>query len=506
MRAGALDPPLAAVLVALLDARIAFLISGGAGTGKTTLLGALLGHVPARERVVVVEDATELTAEHPHLVRLEARPANVEGAGEISLRELVRQALRMRPDRLIVGEVRGPELLDLLLAANTGHDGGLTTLHANGVADVPARVEALAMLAGVTRPAAHALLAAAFRVAVQLRRGRDGRRHVAEVALLEGRRLRARPHPAGPDVGRRRVTAAARPGGPRLGPRAGRPWCGTAGRVGRAAVSGAVSALGLACAAGAGWLLVPEGRGGSVRATWQRLPARWSRVTPGHRRTAVLGVGAAAGAGMLAAGLLVPALVGIGVAVVAGRRWRAARARRAAVAAREAEVRLLRALASELRAGLSPGEALRAVADDGEPAGGLAAQLAAAAATDGLGGDPVPVLAAASGSGPALAATWSVSRRTGAPLAEPVRRIAEAAAAELRLGREVEAALASARSSAQLLALLPLAGAALGALSGAGTVRVLLTSGPGQACLLIGVLLDLAGLTWLDRLAARAGR
>jgi len=182
---GALPPELADVLRALIDARVAFLISGGAGTGKTTLLGALLGQVAGDERLVVVEDAAELVAEHPHLVRLEARPANVEGAGEVTLRDLVRQALRMRPDRLIVGEVRGPELLDLLLAANTGHDGGLTTLHANGVADVPARVEALAMLAGVTRPAAHALLASAFRVAVQLRRSRDGQRCVAEVALLE---------------------------------------------------------------------------------------------------------------------------------------------------------------------------------------------------------------------------------------------------------------------------------------------------------------------------------
>ena len=282
-------------------------------------------------------------------------------------------------------------------------------------------------------------------------------------------------------------------------------------------MSGAVSAtVGLACAAGAGWLLVPPGRGGSVRQTWRGLPARRSRSASGHRRTALIAGGTAAGVGMLAAGLVVPAAVGVGVAVVAWRRWHAARARRGEVTARESEVRLLRALAAELRAGLSPGEALRAVADDGDSANGaadngdaadgLAAQLAAAAATDGLGGDPVPVLVAAAGSGPALAATWSVSRRTGAPLAEPVRRIAEAAAAELRLSREVDAALASARSSAQLLALLPLVGAALGALSGAGTVRVLLTTAPGQACLLLGVLLDLAGLAWLDRLAARAGR
>jgi pilus assembly protein CpaF len=182
--AGSLHPACAAVLDAMLAARLAFVISGGAGSGKTTLLGALLPRISAGERVVVVEDASEVMADHPHVVRLQARPPNVEGAGEVTLRDLVRQALRMRPDRLIVGEVRGAELLDLLLAGNTGHDGGLTTLHANGVTDVPARIEALAMLAGIERPAAHSLFGSALQAAVHLRRTSNGHRFLADIAVL----------------------------------------------------------------------------------------------------------------------------------------------------------------------------------------------------------------------------------------------------------------------------------------------------------------------------------
>jgi pilus assembly protein CpaF len=183
--AGSVPAAFADVLRALVAARLSFVVTGGAGSGKTTLLGALLAHADPRERLVTVEDAAELHIDHPHVVRLEARPPNVEGAGEVTVRDLVRQALRMRPDRLIVGEARGPELLDMLLAANTGHEGSVTTIHANGVADVPARIEALAMLAGIERQAAHSLLASALSVAVHLHRGSDGRRRVTEIALLQ---------------------------------------------------------------------------------------------------------------------------------------------------------------------------------------------------------------------------------------------------------------------------------------------------------------------------------
>ncbi|RJS47829.1 TadA family conjugal transfer-associated ATPase [Nocardioides cavernaquae] len=166
----------------LLAARVAFLISGGTGSGKTTLLGAMLAAAPSSERLVIVEDAAELAPAHPHLVSLEARPANIEGVGEVPLRALVRQALRMRPDRLVVGEVRGGEVVDLLAALNTGHEGGCGTLHANSAADVPARVEALALAAGLDRAAVHSQFASAIGAVLHL--VRDGPvRRLAEIGV-----------------------------------------------------------------------------------------------------------------------------------------------------------------------------------------------------------------------------------------------------------------------------------------------------------------------------------
>jgi pilus assembly protein CpaF len=135
----------------------------------------LLGLVPSRERIVLVEDAAELRPAHPHVVALQARTSNVEGVGTVTLRDLVRQALRMRPDRLVVGECRGAEVVDWLAALNTGHEGGAGTLHANTSADVPARLEALGLLGGLSRVALHAQVAAALQVVVQLRRTAGGR-------------------------------------------------------------------------------------------------------------------------------------------------------------------------------------------------------------------------------------------------------------------------------------------------------------------------------------------
>lgn len=172
-------------LTRLISSRAAFLISGGTGTGKTTLLAALLSTVDPRERLVIVEDATELRPRHPHVVGLEARPANTEGAGAIGLRDLVRQALRMRPDRVIVGEVRGAEVVELLAALNTGHEGGCGTLHANSAGDVPARLEALGVAAGLPRAAVHSQVASALDVIIHLGRERDGRRVLRQCAVVE---------------------------------------------------------------------------------------------------------------------------------------------------------------------------------------------------------------------------------------------------------------------------------------------------------------------------------
>ncbi len=183
--AGSLTPAAEHLLRAVVRRRAAFVVSGGTGSGKTTLLAALLSLADPAERIVLVEDSHELLPDHPHCVWLEARPPNLEGAGEVTVRALVRQALRMRPDRLVVGEVRGGEVVDLLAALNTGHEGGCGTLHANSVADVPARVEALALAAGLGREAAHSQFAAAVDVVLHLGIDPSGRRHLREVGVPE---------------------------------------------------------------------------------------------------------------------------------------------------------------------------------------------------------------------------------------------------------------------------------------------------------------------------------
>ena len=173
----------ARLLAALVRHRLAFLVSGGTGAGKTTLLASLLSLADPAERLVVVEDASELRPDHPHVVGLEARPANLEGAGGVVVQDLVRQALRMRPDRLVVGEVRDASVTDLLAALNTGHEGGCGTIHANSAVDVAARVEALALAAGWGRAATHSQLASALDVVVHVARARDGRRVLRQVAV-----------------------------------------------------------------------------------------------------------------------------------------------------------------------------------------------------------------------------------------------------------------------------------------------------------------------------------
>ena len=177
------DEPTGRLLRRLVERRVSFLVTGGTGSGKTTLLGALLAEACADERLVLVEDVRELAVEHPHVVRLQSRSANVEGAGEVTLVDLVRQALRMRPDRLVVGEVRGAEVRELLAALNTGHDGGGGTVHANSAADVVPRFEALGALAGLGREAVQAQLSSAVQVVVHLRRDRAVRR-VASLSVL----------------------------------------------------------------------------------------------------------------------------------------------------------------------------------------------------------------------------------------------------------------------------------------------------------------------------------
>ena len=180
---GMVPVPWDAVLREVVRQRMAFVVSGGTGAGKTTLLAALLGCVDPVERLLIVEDVRELTVDHPHVVRLEARPPNVEGTGEVTLTTLVRQALRMRPDRIVVGEVRGAEVRELLAALNTGHEGGCGTVHANAPSDVLARFEALGALAGLGPDAVRSQVGAAIDLVVHVARER-GERRVASIAAV----------------------------------------------------------------------------------------------------------------------------------------------------------------------------------------------------------------------------------------------------------------------------------------------------------------------------------
>jgi pilus assembly protein CpaF len=191
VRVSTLPEPAVQFLRRCVEARLSVLVSGGTGTGKTTLLNALSAAIPDRERIVTIEDAAELQLKQRHTVRLESRPSNIEGEGEVTIRDLVRNALRMRPDRIIVGEVRGAEALDMLQAMNTGHEGSLSTIHANSPRDALNRLETMVLMAGFELPlrAIRHHISSALDVIVQLERLDDGSRHVtaiSEVQRMEG--------------------------------------------------------------------------------------------------------------------------------------------------------------------------------------------------------------------------------------------------------------------------------------------------------------------------------
>ena len=169
----------------IVQAGVSFVVCGGTGSGKTTVLNAMLAHVPTDKRMLVIEDSTELAIKHPHVVTLTSRHANVEGIGEVTMRTLVRQALRMRPDRLIVGEVRGAEVADLLTAFNTGHEGGAVTIHSNSAQTVPARFEALGLMAGLPRESIHTQLVGGVQVVIELGRLPTGQRVARSINVLQ---------------------------------------------------------------------------------------------------------------------------------------------------------------------------------------------------------------------------------------------------------------------------------------------------------------------------------
>ncbi len=188
IRLGSISPAVVDVLKAIVLARLNVMISGGTGSGKTTLLNVMSSYIPERERIITIEDSAELQLRQPHVVRLETRQVNVEGKGQITQRDLVRNSLRMRPDRIVVGEVRGAEALDMLQAMNTGHDGSLTTVHANSSRDALSRIETMVAMSGVQFPIAalRAQIASAIDVIVHMERHEDGRRRITSVQEING--------------------------------------------------------------------------------------------------------------------------------------------------------------------------------------------------------------------------------------------------------------------------------------------------------------------------------
>jgi pilus assembly protein CpaF len=188
LKYGTLTQPVADVLRAIVIGRLNVVISGGTGAGKTTMLNVLSGFIPPTERIVTIEDSAELQLQQPHVVRLETRPPNIEGKGEVPQRELLRNSLRMRPDRIVVGEVRGGEALDMLQAMNTGHDGSLTTVHANTPRDALGRIETMVSMSGISFPirALRSQIASAINIVIQVQRSDDGRRRVVSVQEISG--------------------------------------------------------------------------------------------------------------------------------------------------------------------------------------------------------------------------------------------------------------------------------------------------------------------------------
>jgi pilus assembly protein CpaF len=183
-----INAPMVELLKGMVKARLNVVISGGTGAGKTTLLNILSAYIPPDERIVTIEDSAELQLQQPHVVRLETRPPNIEGKGTVTQRDLVRNSLRMRPDRIIIGEVRGPEIYDMLQAMNTGHDGSLTTIHANSTRDVLLRLETLMLLAGIDIPekAIRELISSSINLVIQISRFSDGTRKVSSISEIVG--------------------------------------------------------------------------------------------------------------------------------------------------------------------------------------------------------------------------------------------------------------------------------------------------------------------------------
>lgn len=472
---GSMAPGCRRMIDTILSRKLAFLVTGGTGTGKTTLLSAMLTSLPSDQRLVIVEDSREIWIDHPHWVSMEARAANSEGKGSVTLTDLVRQCLRMRPDRIVLGEVRGAELRDLLMALNTGHEGGCGTVHANGVAEVPARLEALAALGGLSREAASAQITAALHTVIHVERGERGTTGGGDWGFR-----RCRGSSCGPT--RRAVGCRRRDDSWRR--------CGEVVTVARNG-GGAMTVIGASLLMGlAVWIAMPSA---TRKQEGRHLPA-WSGIPVGFV-VAWLLFGAS---GVVWAVMTV--VVGETVLVVVRRQRR-----RAQILKGGREVaRATRALAGRVSVGEIPSVALEHVADDVEV-------LAQARRAQAVGGSVSDALIATSrqpgmaGLVP-LAHAWHLAATTGAPLAPAAKSVAEGTARRARLEATLDSELAAARASGRIMGLLPLVGLLMGHVVGAHPMVFLTTTWLGRACLLGSTLLACVGVLWSESLADRVAK
>ena len=483
---GTLPAALAELLAVCVAARASILVSGGTGSGKTTTLNALSGAIPGEERIVTIEDAAELRLRQRHVVRLEARPANLEGRGEVTIRQLVRNALRMRPDRIVVGEVRGAEALDMLQALNTGHDGSLTTVHANSPEDALRRVETLALMAGVGLP--HAA------VREQAASALDLIVHQAGCPTARARWSRSPRWSAWPaGQGCASCTAAAASRGRRATAtwRSGWPDSARRGRGGGACARLALAALSAVAAVGLRDLLGGSaGRALLARGTGARgaSPPRRHRCHAGPRgsRSGCGRAAAAAARGRRARvrrrlalvgplGGLALGSAGPGSSRVSCAPGASASAGRSTPACRRSPLAVADALAGghSLRGAL--GEATRSLGGAaGHELRRVRSELAIGAATD----DALEAMRARVRSQrlDTVVAACALQRRAGGDLARLLRESARAMEEQSRLEGELRAATAQARFTGVLVAGLPLGGAALAELASPGWITGLWSS------------------------------
>ena len=495
-------------------------VSGATSAGKTTLLNALSHAIPHAERIVTIEETAELRLAQPHVVRLEARPANAEGVGAVSVRELVRAALRMRPDRIVVGEVRGGEALDMLQALNTGHDGSMSTIHANGTADALARLETLVLLAdsGLPLAAVRAQMASCIDAVVFVARRPHGVRRVESIGEVDGRL-------AGAGAGV--VRTSQRGAGTRGAPDAPRPTAGGVGtdrpgRGGGAVLTLVLAVVGpIACTrlvarrqpcrgrrsgAGPRHPVTLADPGAVARSTVPR-PARCRRAVEPEQAVEHWAIGVAA-VGLLAAAfaptLAMPAA--LAVALAGPVALRAARSRRERRFATELPA-ALEEVAAELRGGGTVAAAVERLAYGGGAVGRdlhrvhVRTQLGLAL-EDALAGWPqehdAPGVRAAAGA-------LSVAAAMGGKAADAIDGLARSLRYRLDAMAEARALSAQARLSALVVGAAPLGYLAFSALVDPAAVTALVDTGVGRVCLVLGLGLEVLAGLWIRRILGSAG-